>query len=63
MFSFFNYAADWANNTGFGGWRLSNPNEYKFTFKSNTHRYNNQATITIDTNFNNSFTVGFKLRF
>ena len=58
----FNDAANLANSIGFGGWKLSKPNEYRFSFRSR-HGYYNKASFSIDTNFNNSFKVAFKLRF
>ena len=59
----FNDIGNWADNTGFGGWKLSSPNEYKFTYRSKRFGYNNTCKITLDTNFNDSFKVGFKFRF
>lgn len=62
MSSFFSDAAKWANSVSYGGWKLTSPNKYKISYLSNKG-YQNTATFTFDTNFRNSFKIGFKLRF
>ena len=47
-----------ASNWGYGGWKLGDPNSYTFRFSTGE-----ALKLSINTNFRNNFSVGFKLTF
>lgn len=61
--SIFKDAANFVNNTGFGGWKLSKPNKYCLCVKNPWAKYDASLTFGFDTNMRNKYMFSVKFRF